>query len=463
MKRTSNSLYAYFWFLAITLFLVFPSTFGVAFIFILTLITAYAWSKKFDKAFKAIFAVFLISYILRICVSFFLYQASFSRGLEGFFYGGDDYAYGVTALTLSDSWRAGVFPSFMEIKYHISPSGTMGFYQYYLTVLTVAFRSNVFIPLMLNVSLSSLSIIALYRLGKMIFPAGNGHNKLPIIACSLFAFWPSIVFWSSLNLKEPMTIFVILLTAINIIKLLYEKREMGLYIKRTVNVVFLLFLIYLLTRNTFFFVMASAGLTVTIAVLRNFIRNRKTALMISVFILLISIVVAFILSKEEARTKISTLFSELTAGMISVNPNEMVNRIDAQRDLRAFGKSVIFPDLRLYTVKDVLAFLPAGIAVALFYPLPWQTSSFVSFAAIPEMIIWYAFVPFLLRGILFAFEAYRGRHFFILIFTILYFTGLGLLESNSGTLFRHRVVALPFSFLLISAGLQKENIFKRAQ
>lgn len=389
-----------------------------------------------DKS-SRLFTIFILSYILRIAIGLVLYKEGLAKGFWGYFYGGDDLAFGDTAIRLANAWRAGIFPSYYEIKTTMSLSNTMGPYQYYLAFLMFISDNNTFLPIFINFTLSSYSVFVIYLLYVEIDPEPiETSREGALFAAGLCAFWPSLIFWSTQNLKEAPTIFCILLVGFIISRILVKKKliyflvygALALLIMRAADLLRPGF-------SSFFIAGAIAGL-ISYLVRSVFYKNK---------FLTILIVTAILLGL--------TIFFIPESG-ISEN---IVKFISAERDFRATGRSVIMPNLKLDTIQNVLSFLPLAAIIAFFYPLPWAASSYTSLLSSPEMIAWYLLFPFLVTGVLSLLNNRAREACFLLGFSAIYFMSIGMLDSNAGTLFRHRALVLPFCFVFIAAGFIKSK------
>lgn len=105
------------------------------------------------------------------------------------------------------------------------------------------------------------------------------------------------------------------------------------------------------------------------------------------------------------------------------------------------------------SVGGALAFLPIGLLYFLFAPFPWQITSILQAITLPEMLVWYALMPFAWRGVRLAFRhdlrAYTPLMAIFIVVTFSY----ALVEANVGTAYRHRAQVLPIAFVFCAVGL----------
>lgn len=99
-----------------------------------------------------------------------------------------------------------------------------------------------------------------------------------------------------------------------------------------------------------------------------------------------------------------------------------------------------------------LAYLPKGLAYALFAPFPWAVRRPLDLLAVPEMLLWYG----LLAAALVTLLRWRNRWRFLAP-TVIFVAGsigiFALVEGNVGTLFRHRAMVIPSTILLAAPSL----------
>lgn len=97
----------------------------------------------------------------------------------------------------------------------------------------------------------------------------------------------------------------------------------------------------------------------------------------------------------------------------------------------------------------LLAYLPTGTVYALFAPFPWQLGRLADAATIPDMLVWYL----VLGAALVSTWQHRHRWRELLAITLFSAAAVGLFavaEGNTGTLFRHRAMIVPFAVIVAS-------------
>jgi hypothetical protein len=97
--------------------------------------------------------------------------------------------------------------------------------------------------------------------------------------------------------------------------------------------------------------------------------------------------------------------------------------------------------------------LPIGLTSVLGAPFPWTVKRLKDLPTIPEMVGWYAMLALATVGIVATFRRDWRRLFLPLLFTAGLIFVLALVEGNVGTIFRHRSMLMPTTFIAAGIGL----------
>ena len=130
-----------------------------------------------------------------------------------------------------------------------------------------------------------------------------------------------------------------------------------------------------------------------------------------------------------------------------------LERIQSSRaDLARAADSGYGEDIDVSTASGALAALPVGFSYLMFAPFPWQASNLRQAITIPEVLIWWAMMPLLIMGLVYAIK-YRLRNAFpILIFSLMLTIAYSIFLGNVGTAYRQRTQIQVFLFILIGVG-----------
>ena len=108
------------------------------------------------------------------------------------------------------------------------------------------------------------------------------------------------------------------------------------------------------------------------------------------------------------------------------------------------------------TVGGILTVLPLGLAHILFAPFPWTIVNLRQALALPDVLMWYALVPALIRGIFYAHRRLRET-MPILVFTTALTLAYSAFLGNAGTAYRQRTQVMMFYFLFVADGIHRRK------
>jgi hypothetical protein len=278
------------------------------------------------------------------------------------------------------------------------------------------------IPLkMLNAFVGAFSARYLHVLARELFGVRVARR-----ATMLFVYFPSLVLWSALNIRDAWVVFLILYTSAKSLQLARGYSHLAL--------VQLLLAVYAMThfRDYLFYVVALPPVVAVLIARRgHLVRNFVIAS-------LAALVVVVLVQQGVVRKK--------TASRMSLEG------LSQTRQEMATGGSAFHARVDVSTPGKALAFLPIGVAYFLFSPFPWEITSVLKMFSLPEMILIYVLTPAAARGI-----AHCARDRFRDCFQVLLLTGLltvsySLGEGNVGTLYRHRAQVVGFYLLFAAVG-----------
>lgn len=302
-------------------------------------------------------------------------------------------------------------------------------YQQLNAVLFYVFGYNELLPRFLNCLVGALTAVNVYLLGVRLFDNPSGR-----IAGVLAAFFPSLVLWSGLNLKDTLIIYCITVVALNSLGL----RE-GTSISRILFIALGLIGISDLRGYLFYPVALVAVWIVIMPVGKNIIRNMPVA----VVVLTIALTLFLVLSPAERY--FSPLLSE---GVQRIKIMQEGFKLSGARGTVA--RSAFPFALEAPTLTGLIFYLPLALVYFLLAPFPWQLRSAVEWLSFPEMAIWYVIVFRAFRGIKMGLRQNLRQVLPILFLVTLVAISLAAVITNVGTAYRFR--ALPAVFLLVFAG-----------
>ncbi len=296
---------------------------------------------------------------------------------------------------------------------------------YLIAVFNVLLGQSLAIGSMMNAVVGAMTVLAVYRLARDFF-----HPMVAIRSAKLVAFFPSMILWSSLALKDPLVTLLAVLTLHAAMRL---KRKVNL--RDAVMLVACIAAIQPLRFYIVYFVAFAVSASFLIDRSRNLVRNLYLQVLIGA--LLFALVVALGWSSRlKAGSEMFSLerISEFRKGMASTAQSGFAENIDISTPLGA------------------LVFMPYGLAVLLLGPFPWQMLSFRAAMTLPEMIVWWAMVPPLILGLRHSIRNLLSQTSPILIFAATLSVAYSLIHGNVGSGFRQRTQIFVFLFIFASYG-----------
>ncbi len=324
------------------------------------------------------------------------------------FFAADDHKYARLGLELAAHWAGeGPYPALLY--------GRPGYYVWNALIFTLlGYAPSA--PAFANAALGGFGCLLAHAIARDLAGPRAG-----LLAAGLAAFWPSLVLWSSLNLKDAWVILALLL-------LLRGAQRLG---SRVTGVALL---------------QLAFGFAV-VSLLRGYLA----------LVALAAVALALLLPRLRTSPVVALALLALAAVVVpSVAPVQELaaeasfESIDQMRSRLALGESAYLTDADVSTPGAALRFLPAGLVYFLFAPLPWQLFNARQLLTLPEMLAWYALVPLVVIGLR---DALQRR--FAAAAPLAFFAGLAtlsyaLVEGNLGTAYRHRAQVM-ILFLIFAA------------
>ncbi|MEQ8277356.1 MAG: hypothetical protein RMA76_02380 [Deltaproteobacteria bacterium] len=250
------------------------------------------------------------------------------------------------------------------------------------------------------------------------------------IAFMLSAFFPSLIIWTSMNIRESWSYFALSLVLLGADQLRQRVSVSSLGIMLSGLVLLSVLRAYLIP-------LVGTGLVLSFLVVR--MRQLPYALMG-----LAVVVGAFVLFGD-------------ALGVTGVLGDDPLERVNVMRHQLAFGGSAYGSDVDTSTPMGALTYLPLGISRFLLSPFPWNISSWRQLIALPESI---AFAYVLYYGIREAIrtgwrESSKGALLiFVLAVTV---CAYGLASGNEGTAYRHRGQIVFMVFVLAGGAFTRRR------
>ncbi|HEV8590704.1 MAG TPA: hypothetical protein VGQ55_01270, partial [Pyrinomonadaceae bacterium] len=131
----------------------------------------------------------------------------------------------------------------------------------------------------------------------------------------------------------------------------------------------------------------------------------------------------------------------------------------SRQDLAGRAGSGFGEDVDVSTTGGAISTIPLGLAYLMLAPFPWQISSVRQAMTLPEVLLWWAMIPFMISGIWYTIKNKPRSSFPALFFSLMLTIAYSIFQGNVGTAYRQRTQIQVFLFIFIAAGwtLYKEK------
>ena len=405
--------------------------------------------------FNFLLNLYLIGSFLRFFLGFVFYIFSFifknqMYSLDdspGFLFPNDGWSYSQQGLQIAKFAERGIeitMANFMHDP-NMKVWGSSGNITAYDFFASFVYSITGYSPLSLffiSAFAGSMAALFVYLIAKELF-----NKKVARISSLLVFFWPSFIMWATQNLKETMIAMFICILLWTIFYM--HRYPLPGFLLLSIASVWALLKIgpaYLVA------VICAVFLVALFLLINHLLKNKSIAVLAVCLLCLL----AFFLFKEHVVDVLALKYGEGSFNIKSYN--SIFSFLNYHRSVRSYGRLQFFEGADISSLGKTMAFAPLGLLYAIFAPFPWQVGSFMQIMAVPETLIFYILFPFTLKGIIFAYKKRFNQGMLLLSVIMIILLLLGLVEGNSGTLFRHRSIAFHLLFVFTGLGISlKKN------
>src|ERR1043166_5072975 len=384
--------------------------------------------RRFSEQKDFITTVFLTGLALRLAFGLIVHIFDLRE-----FFGGDAFLYDQKGAHLVEIWLGHASQADLQAMAY-DPAGGLGWGMYYLT-------GFIYFILGRNIlaAQSFCAVVGAATAPMVFFCARKIFNNLRVakISAIAIAVFPSFVMWSSQLLKDGLIIFLLVL-AMTMVLQLQEKINYA----ALAALVFSLFGIISLRFYIFYMVL--------VAVVGSFLigmsTSNKSMFRRIAVIILIGAALLYLGIRQQADIELSR-FANLQR--IQVSRTHLVRS----------SASGFNPDTDVSTTEGALSAIPIGFAYLIFAPFPWQAVNLRQAITIPEVLVWWGMLPFVVIGLIYSVKHKLRRAFPILLFSLLLTISYSVFQGNVGTAYRQRTQIQVFLFIFIAVGwtVHQEN------
>jgi hypothetical protein len=310
----------------------------------------------------------------------------------------------------------------------------------YFNVLLFHFAGiNPLLPRLWNCVVGAVTPVVCFSLARTL-----GARTAAKWSAVLVAAFPSLVLWSTLNLKD-VDVWLLVLGGL----LLTIRLQAGLSARNVVPLLLVVTILEPLRRYTDIALLAAAVVSLLVLFLRRsgLTSRRGYAPVVAGVLAVLAglfVVVVVILPVGE--------WVYRSAGLA---------RIASLRANFAVGAhSAVDPAPGLETLHGALAFLPAGLVDFLLRPFPWEHGSATLMGTRPEMVLYYGLLLLAVIGIVYSLRAHPTQTLPALVFLIVAAVGYALVLGNLGTIYRERDQLIIVIFAFVGVGLYAAELVR---
>jgi len=393
---------------------------AIALVFFLSAIAIFFF-RKYTQEKEFLTTVFLVGLAARMAFGLLIHVFELRS-----FFGGDALSYDENGAIMVDAWL-GRGELTGVLRYQSNPQSGAGWGMNYMTAgLYYVIGRNIFAAQSLCAVIGAATAPMVFYCSKKIY------NNLSVAktAAIAIAIFPSFVIWSGQLLKDGLIIFLLVTTMTMVLQL--QERFSYIALAAMTTSIF-----GILSLRFYIFYM------VVIAVVGSFVIGRATSaksiLRGTLVLALMGIALMYLGVGRSAEVELR-VFANL-------------ERVQTSRlDLARSAESGFGEETDVSTTEGALFALPAGFAYLYFAPFPWQTQNLRQAITIPEVLLWWASIPFLIIGLIYTVKKRLRNALPILVFTLLLTLAYSIFQGNVGTAYRQRTQIQVFLFILIGVG-----------
>jgi hypothetical protein len=377
--------------------------------------------RRFTEEKEFVTSVFLLALLLRMGFGLLVHIFDLRD-----FFGGDALIYDAGGASFVDVWLGNNLQSDLQIFRNDPTSGFAWGMTYLTGVIYLILGRNIF------AAQSFCAVVGAAAAPMVFFCSKKIYNNLRVAKMSAVAIavFPSFIIWSGQLLKDGLIIFLLVLAMTMVLQLQkqFSYAALALLIFALFGTLSLRFYIF------YMMVVAVAG-----SFLVGMSDTNKSMFWRLTLIVLIGFSLLYLGVGRNASIEL-TRFANL-------------ERIQTSRsNLARSADSGFEKDADVSTTEGALSAIPAGFAYLMFAPFPWQAANLRQAITIPEVLFWWAMIPFLIMGMIYSVKNRLRSAFPILIFSLLLTLAYSLFQGNVGTACRQRTQIQVFLFIFISVG-----------
>ena len=376
--------------------------------------------------------------VIRVFVAALLVRIIFGLFVHVFdlhdFFGGDAKTYNDLGYRLLESWF-GPVPDDIITERAMITSGPGWTMKYLVAVVYLFSGENILAGQSVCAVIGAATAPLTFFCTKKIF----NNRRASILAALAIALFPAFIIWTSQMIKDGLMVFFLVLTMTLVLRL-QEKFDLMAF----ALLIFSLFAIITLRFYIFYMVI--------IAISSSFIIGMGATSQSIAKRLVVVCLLAFALA----------YIGILRTASVQIEEYGNLERIQLSREDLSRSGSGFGVGADVSTTDGAISVLPVGFVYLMLAPFPWQVRTLRAALTVPDILLWWSSIPFLIIGLAFTFKHRLKKAVPIMVFTILLTLSYSLFQGNVGTAYRQRIQIQVFLFIFIAVGLtivkeRKEN------
>ncbi len=300
-------------------------------------------------------------------------------------------------------------------------------YSYLGSFIYYIFGSSMLLMKLFNSFIGMLLVLNVYRITHLF-----SNKKTALISSALIAFWPSVAFWASQNLRDSLMVLSISHVIYFFIKgkVSKEKKYFAFIVFPLIGCLLFRYYIGIIITTILLII-----LLLQLAKVNNYLRIFSYLILITLFGFMLKILMEYIPS-------IIALFN-------------------FRRNYLAAGGSAFLTNVQYSNFGQMLLFIPFGLVYFLFSPFPGSADNIMQLFSSLENIIFYIIFLFAIGGM---YKLIKDKKFKLTYFLSIIILSISLfysvIEANIGTAYRHKMQIVPFIIIFASYYFSKMRIFQ---
>ena len=402
--------------------LAFPEGFAAAVItFLCSMAVILIINQQYKEDSGYLIQLFLLALLARLTFGLLIHVFDLRN-----FFGGDANTYDSLGYRLIEIWFYNASTQDFWSQRALATSGS-GWGMSYLVGIIYSFTGrNVLAAQSFCAVIGAATVPMVYSCAYKLF----NNRRVGQISALLVALYPALIIWSGQLLKDGLIIFLLVLAMTMVLRL----QEKFSYID-----VFLLILALFGIISLRFYIFYMAALAIFGAFIIGYSNSPQSMMRRIAALAIIGIGLTYFGVTRNAGNEIEEYAN--------------LERIEISRgNLARSAESGYGDDLDVSTTEGAVSALPIGFIYLMLAPFPWQMTNFRQLVTLPEVLLWWASIPFMLNGLLYTIRHKLRKAIPIIIFSLMLTLAYSIFSGNVGTAYRQRTQIQVFLFMFIAVG-----------